>query len=83
MLERRRSTRLRVARKVKLVIGKTSIIDCVIGNLTSVGARVIISNMIYLPERLEMTFDEGHTIRPCRIVWRTQNQRELSFVGKG
>lgn len=80
MLERRKSTRLRVLKNVKLIIGESSIVDCVVGNLTSVGARVMISNTIKLPERLEMTFDNCQTVRSCRIVWRTQNETGIQFL---
>jgi len=82
MLERRRSVRLRVLKSVKLIIGKSSIIDCVVGNLTNVGARVLISNTIDLPKRLEMTFDKGKTIRSCRIVWRAKKETGIEFVHK-
>jgi hypothetical protein len=82
MLERRRSVRLRVLKSVKLIIGKSSIIDCVVGNLTNVGACALISNTIDLPERLEMTFDKGKTIRSCRIVWRTKKEKGIEFVRK-
>jgi len=78
MLERRKSTRLRVLKNVKLIIGGSSIVDCVVSNL--VGARVMISNTIKLPERLEMTFDNCQTVRPCRIVWRTQNATGIQFL---
>jgi methyl-accepting chemotaxis protein len=79
MLERRRSARSRIFKNAKLIIGKSSAIDCVVRNLTNVGARVVVSNTTDLPERLEMTFDSGQTIRPCRIVWRTQNETGMEF----
>ena len=82
MLERRRSERLRMLKSVKLIVGKTSIVDCVVGNLTSNGARVMISNTVDLPERLEMTFDNCQTIRSCRVVWRTQNETGIQFFAQ-
>jgi ribosomal protein S1 len=79
MPERRKSARLRVLKNAKLIIEKSSVIDCVVRNLTSVGARVTISNTTALPEKLEMTFDRGRTIRSCRIVWRTLNETGIEF----
>jgi ribosomal protein S1 len=79
MPERRKSARLRVLKNAKFIIGKSSIIDCVVRNLTSVGARVTISNTTNLPEKLEMTFDRGQTIRSCRVVWRTLNETGIEF----
>jgi hypothetical protein len=57
MLERRRSTRSRVLKTAKLVLGTSSVIDCVVHNLTSVGARIQIPSATDLPQKLNMTFD--------------------------
>jgi len=39
----------------------------------------MISNTTDLPEKLEMTFDGGQTIRRCRIVWRTLNETGIKL----
>ena len=82
MLERRRSTRSRVLKTAKLVLGTSSVIDCVVHNLTSVGARIQIPSATDLPQRLNMTFDGGRSLRPCRIVWRTLNETGVEFSGQ-
>jgi ribosomal protein S1 len=79
MLERRKSARLRVLKNAKLIVEKSSVIDCVVRNITSVGARVMIPNTTGLPEKLEMTFDRGQTIRSCRVIWRTLNETGIEF----
>jgi hypothetical protein len=56
MQERRKSARLRVLKNVKVIVGNSSVIDCFVSNLTSAGARIMISNTTDLPEKLEMTF---------------------------
>ena len=80
MQERRTSGRSRVLKRAKLVIGPSSAMDCVVRNLTNVGARVEIPNTLDLPERFDMTFDGGRSFRPCRLVWRTVNQTGVQFV---
>ncbi|HZP68301.1 MAG TPA: PilZ domain-containing protein [Pseudolabrys sp.] len=80
MIERRKSVRSRVLKSAKLVLGHSSIIDCVVRNLTNTGARIQIANTVDLPQAFEMTFDGGRSIRPCRLVWRTVTETGVEFV---
>ena len=82
MSERRNNTRSRVLKSAKLIVGRSSTIDCVVRNLTNVGARIQIPNTTDLPEKLDMTFDGGRSLRPCRIVWRTLNETGVEFFAK-
>jgi hypothetical protein len=78
--ERRKSTRSRVLKSAKLVVARSSIIDCVVRNLTNKGARIQIANTVELPKDFEMTFDGGYSIRQCRLVWRTVTETGVEFV---
>jgi PilZ domain len=80
MHERRKSARSRVLKGAKLVIGTSSVIDCVVRNLTNIGARIEIPNTIDLPESLDITFDGGRSFRPCRLAWRTLDETGLEFI---
>jgi hypothetical protein len=77
--ERRKHQRLRVFKSVKLVFGNASVLDCVVRDLTTVGARLEIPNTIDLPQVFEMTFDGGRSIRSCRLVWRTSSGTGVEF----
>jgi hypothetical protein len=79
MLERRRVPRMRVFKGAKFVVGTSSIIDCTVRDLSNVGARAQLSNAIDLPGKVDMTFDGGRSLRPCRIVWRTFNETGVEF----
>lgn len=79
MQERRKVIRSRIVKSAKLIFGASSVIDCVVQNLTAAGAGVQISNTGDLPEGLTMTFDGGRTLRSCRIVWRTVNETGVEF----
>jgi hypothetical protein len=57
--ERRKSGRARVLKGAKLVVGKASILDCVVRNLNNVGARVELTNSASVPENAQLTFDGG------------------------
>jgi PilZ domain len=80
MQERRKRPRLRVLKSAKPVLGKSSVFDCVVRDLTNVGAGIEIPDAIDLPEILEMTFDGGRSIRPCRLVWRTLSRSGVEFL---
>jgi hypothetical protein len=80
VLERRKSARSRILKSAKLILGRTSIIDCAVRNLTNTGARIQVANTVNLPQDFEMTFDGGHSIRPCRLVWRTVTETGVEFV---
>ena len=79
MAERRKYPRVRVLKGAKIVIGTSSVLDCVVRDLSSTGARIEIPNAIGLPEALDVTFDGGHTFRPCRLKWRTLNETGVEF----
>jgi len=78
--ERRNSTRSRVLKGAKIILGASSVIDCVVRNVTNSGARVQIANTVVLPEDLGLTFDGGRSVRDCRVVWRTVTETGVKFV---
>jgi len=80
MQEHRKRARSRVLKRAQFVLGKSSVIDGVVRNLTNAGARIEIPNTIDLPEAFDMTFDGGRTIRPCRLVWRRLNETGVEFL---
>ena len=80
MTERRSCTRSRVLRGAKLIVGTTSVLDCTVRDLTCVGARVRIPHALLLPEHMDLTLDQGRTLRACRTAWRTEEESGLQFV---
>ena len=57
MQERRKVTRTRVLKAAKMLIGKSSVIDCVARDLTNIGAGLQVSSANGLPEYLDFTLD--------------------------
>lgn len=80
MQERRKLARSRILKGAKIVIGSTSTIDCVVRNVTNVGARIEIANTIELPDSLGLSFNGGFTVRPCRVAWRSVTETGLQFI---
>jgi hypothetical protein len=80
MQERRKSARSRVLKGAKIVLGNASLIDCIVRNVTSKGARVQIANTVELSDAVGLTLDGGYSVRPCRVVWRTVTETGVAFV---
>lgn len=80
MLERRRFTRTRMHKNAKVLLGNSSVVDCVVHDLTDAGAGIEIPNITPLPNALDLTFDGGRSIRQARRVWRILNRAGIEFV---
>jgi hypothetical protein len=80
MQERRKVTRTRVLKGAKMLLGKSSVIDCVARDLTNSGAGLQVPSTNELTESLDLTLDAGHTIRRCRLVWRKLNKAGVEFL---
>jgi hypothetical protein len=54
---------------------------CRVEDLTSQGACVVVTADLVcdLPDSFELTFDEGRTLRVCRIVWRKRNRIGIAW----
>ena len=61
------------------MLGTSSILDCVVRDLTNSGARIRIPNAMELPDTMSVTFDNGRTCRPCRLAWRTLDETGVEF----
>jgi hypothetical protein len=80
MQERRKLTRTRVLKGAKMLLGKSSVIDCVARDLTNNGAGLEVANTIGLLETVDLTLDAGHSIRRSRLVWRKLNKAGVEFL---
>jgi hypothetical protein len=79
MRERRKIARTRVLKGAKFLLGKSSVRDCVVRDLTNAGAGVEVPNTIDLPEALDLTFNGSRTSRRCRLVWRKLSKTGVEF----
>lgn len=80
MQERRKLTRTRVLKGAKMLLGKSSVIDCLARDLTNKGAGLDVKNTIDLPETVDLTLDTGHSTRRSRLVWRKLNKAGVEFL---
>ena len=80
MAERRKQPRTRVLKGAKIVLGATSILDCVVRDLTNDGARLKAPNVVNLPAEVAITFDGGRTCRAGRVAWQKVEEAGLEFT---
>ncbi|MGA7164272.1 MAG: PilZ domain-containing protein [Pseudolabrys sp.] len=83
MQERRKSGRSRVLKGAKLLLGTSSVLDCIVRNATNTGARVQIANTVELPDPVGLTLDGSYWGRRCRVVWRTLTETGVEFLKTG
>jgi PilZ domain len=78
--DRRTIKRTQVLRSAKIIVPRRSpVIHCTVQNITSGGACLKLANTYGVPEQFELTFEHGRTRRPCRVVWRTDDQLGVAF----
>ena len=80
MLERRRVQRTRVLKGAKIILNdRSSLFDCIVRNLTNVGASVHVPSSVGIPDSFALSFDFGRSSRRCRAIWRTEDKIGVSL----
>ncbi len=77
---RRKFDRTCVQKSARILLEDSSGFDCIVQDLTNTGAGIQVSNLINLPEALDLTFDFGRSIRPCRLAWRNLDRMGVEFL---
>lgn len=82
MEERRKIPRSRTYLTGRLAFNrKASTVDCVVRNLTEQGARIAFSRSNPTPADIEFCVPSRTAYRPARLVWRSETEAGLMFVG--
>jgi PilZ domain len=82
MPERRHSQRARTLRAGKIVFNnKSSVIDCMVRNLSRNGACLLVSSVIGVPSTFDLLIEGDGIGRPCKMVWNNQNRIGVEFRG--
>ena len=78
LLDRREVPRNRALKGAKIVFNDgSSVLSCVVRDLSEKGARLKIDTVIGVPDRFSLQIMNGD-IRPCHLIW--QANRELGVV---
>lgn len=69
--ERRFSRRTEISKGALLFFsGQTGVRTCHVTDITNVGAGLCILDLPALPLKFELSFDNFHSVRRCRLIWR-------------
>lgn len=55
-----------------------STIDCKVRNLSSKGAKLLVSSVVGIPDTFDLLL-EGNSRQPCRVAWRTLKELGVEF----
>lgn len=79
--ERRASPRQRRLNGAKIVFNNnSSVIDCIVRDLSSQGARLIVASPVGIPDRFDLRIDRNGACYPSKIAWRTNDQIGCQFL---
>jgi hypothetical protein len=80
MLERRSIRRTRVLKNATIILNdRSSFFDCIVRNLTIVGASLLVQSSVGIPESFVLSFDFRRSTRQCRVLWRVENELGVQF----
>ena len=80
MEERRHAMRTRSLLAGKILLnGGRSVIDCVVRNLSDVGACLQVASLVGIPLEFDLVVDQEKERRPCTAIWRAKNRIGIEF----
>jgi hypothetical protein len=77
MEERRETSRLRLLKSGKILLGK-AFVPCTVRNLSDGGARLQVQSTFGLPAAFELAFDDNPP-RHCKVVWLDDTTLRVEF----
>jgi hypothetical protein len=78
MIERRSITRTTISKSAKAFLN-SNVLDCAVLNITNAGPGIRADGPDMLPQDFELSFDNFHTIRRCRLIWRQGDFAGVAF----
>ncbi len=79
--ERRGEPRSRTLKAGRIVFNhRGSVVNCTVRNMSSKGAKLVVSSQAGLPNSFELELEAGGPPHPCRVIWRRDNEIGVNFV---
>jgi hypothetical protein len=81
MGERRASPRQRRLNGAKIVFNNnSSVIDCIVRDLSPQGARLLVASPVGIPDRFDLRIDRNGACHPSKVAWKTSDQIGVNFL---
>jgi len=80
MVESRQSERARSLLRGQIVFNNgNSTIDCIVKNITRIGAKLVVSDVLSVPNAFELHVPQRGRNYPARLVWRDREGMGIAF----
>jgi hypothetical protein len=80
MNDRRSIGRTRIAKTALLFSsGQAGVRSCGVTDITNTGAGIRLAGLTIPPLNFELSFDNFHTVRRCRLIWRDGDSLGVAF----
>jgi hypothetical protein len=80
--ERRALVRTTISKGALLFYdAQRGVLTCRVHDITNRGAAIELRDVNLLPPDFELTFDNFHTVRACRVIWRQGDFAGVAFQG--
>lgn len=61
---------------------RSGVLDCVVRNISSRGAKLAISGAVVLPPEFELHIPNRDMVRRVRVTWRREDELGVAFLGE-
>jgi len=78
----RKSPRTWMRKKATIRTRRGSLMHCTVMDLSREGACLQIASTLGVEGDVELSFDNFHSCRPCKVVWRKANRLGVSFIAE-
>ena len=79
-MEKQREPRTRTLKTAHIVFNDGgSVIDCVVRNLSSGGALLLLPSVFGVPETFELLIDSDGSLRAARTIWKGHGKIGVAF----
>ena len=79
-MEKQREPRTRTLKTAHIVFNDGgSVIDCVVRNLSSGGALLLLPSILGVPETFELLIDSDGSLRAARTIWKGHSTIGVAF----
>jgi hypothetical protein len=80
MSERRNIHRSRAYLRAQIAYNdRFSTMDCLVRNLTQVGAKIVFSDLVTIPGEFDISIRWKGESRRARVIWRTETEAGILF----
>jgi hypothetical protein len=80
-VERRSFARTTISKNALLFFDcNRGVLSCRVHDITNHGAGIEVHGLNLLPLNFELTFDNFHTVRECRVIWRQGDFVGVAFL---